>query len=222
MRGSVPNAIGQFGVKHDCCARLRSYWTLIKSLQTGLLLVTGLAGYMSARCPVIAWQTMVGLTGSLFLAISGSTVLNMVYDRDIDLCMGRTCLRPLPPGRVSVREAVALGILLSVAGVAWALALSPLYGLVVFAGLFCDVVVYTLWLKRRTAWSIVWGGIAGGMPILAGRVLGTWAHRAHGRAAESGGAAVDSHPHHDLQHPLPSGLRPGRHSHLPSAYGVRQ
>jgi protoheme IX farnesyltransferase len=48
----------------------------------------------------------------------------------------------------------------------------PLYGLVVCAGLFFDVIVYTLWLKRRTAWSILWGGISGGMPILAGRVLG--------------------------------------------------
>ncbi len=153
--------------------RLRSYWSLIKSLQTCLLLVTGLAGYMSARCPVIAWQNMLGVTGSLFLAISGSTVLNMVHDCDIDRCMTRTCLRPLPAGQVSVREALVLGIVLSAAGVCWSLALSPLYGLVVFAGLFCDVVVYTLWLKRRTAWSIVWGGIAGGMPILAGRALGT-------------------------------------------------
>ena len=47
--------------------------------------------------------------------------------------------------------------------------LDPLYGAIVFAGLFFDVVIYTIWLKRRTAWSIVWGGIAGGMPVLAGR-----------------------------------------------------
>ncbi len=51
--------------------------------------------------------------------------------------------------------------------------MDPLYGLIVFAGLFFDVVVYTLWLKRRTCWSIVWGGISGGMPILAGRAFGT-------------------------------------------------
>ncbi len=54
-----------------------------------------------------------------------------------------------------------------------AVVMSPLYGLIVFAGLFFDVVVYTLWLKRRTCWSIVWGGISGGMPILAGRAFGT-------------------------------------------------
>jgi len=60
------------------------YWQMTKSLQTGLLLSTGLAGYMSARCPYQTWQMLLALTGSLFLAISGSTVINMVYDRDID------------------------------------------------------------------------------------------------------------------------------------------
>jgi protoheme IX farnesyltransferase len=50
--------------------------------------------------------------------------------------------------------------------------MDPLYGVVVFAGWFFDVVVYSMWLKRRTCWSIVWGGISGAMPILAGRVLG--------------------------------------------------
>jgi len=145
---------------------------MIKSLQTGLLLVTGLAGYMSAKCPVIGWRMILGLSGSLFLAISGSTVLNMWFDRDIDAKMERTCMRPLPSGRVSPREALIFGLLLSILGVGLALAMDPLYGAIVFAGLFFDVVVYTMWLKRRTAWSIIWGGIAGGMPVLAGRALG--------------------------------------------------
>ena len=149
------------------------YWPLLKSLQTGLLLTTGLAGYMSARCPVTHWSTLLGLAGSLFLAISGSTVLNMWYDRDIDARMPRTARRPLPSQLVSPREALVLGLLLSLIGVGWALLLSPLYGLVIFAGLFFDVTIYTIWLKRRTCWSIVWGGISGGMPVLAGRVLGT-------------------------------------------------
>jgi protoheme IX farnesyltransferase len=50
--------------------------------------------------------------------------------------------------------------------------MNPLYGLIVFFGLFFDVIIYTVWLKRRTCWSIVWGGISGGMPILAGRAFG--------------------------------------------------
>jgi protoheme IX farnesyltransferase len=150
-----------------------NYWPLVKSLQTALLLATGLAGFMSARCPIMGWQIMLGVSGSLFLAISGSTVLNMWYDRDIDALMQRTCLRPLPSGKLSPRAGLTFGLVLSVLGIGWAFSMSTLYGAIVFAGLFFDVVVYTMWLKRRTAWSIVWGGIAGGMPVLAGRALAT-------------------------------------------------
>ncbi len=153
-------------------SKIKQYLPLIKSLQTGLLLATGLAGYMTARCPIFHLGTLAGLTGSLFLAISGSTVLNMWWDRDIDARMGRTSRRPSASGIVSPQETLVLGLVLSALGVSWALVMNRLYGLVVFSGLFFDVVVYTIWLKRRTCWSIVWGGISGGMPILAGRVLG--------------------------------------------------
>lgn len=148
------------------------YFPLIKSLQTGLLLVTGLTGYMSARCPIHNIPVLIGLTGSLLLSISGSTVLNMWYDRDIDAVMPRTNRRPLSTGLTKPKEALDFGLILSTLGISWAFILDPLYGSIIFAGLFFDVVVYTIWLKRRTAWSIVWGGISGGMPVLAGRVLG--------------------------------------------------
>ncbi len=150
--------------------KFRLYLALIKSLQTGLLLSTGLAGYLSAHT-VPDLKILMGLAGSLFLAISGSTILNMWVDCDIDTVMNRTHNRPLASGKVSRREALWLGLVLSSVGVGWALAMDALYGLVVFAGLFFDVVVYTIWLKRRTCWSIVWGGVSGGMPILAGRAL---------------------------------------------------
>jgi protoheme IX farnesyltransferase len=153
--------------------KARSYCSLMKNLQTGLLLTTGLAGYMTARCPLINWNTLLMLGVSMFLAISGSTILNMWYDRDIDAKMRRTCRRPMPSGDVNPGEGLALGLVLSFLGVGLALFMDGLYGLVVFAGLFINVVIYTIWLKRRTPWSVVWGGIAGGMPVLAGRVLGT-------------------------------------------------
>ncbi len=154
-------------------SNLCKYWALIKSLQTGLLLLTGLTGYMSSRCPITNWQTILAVSGTLFLVISGSTVLNMWYDRDIDARMDRTHWRPLPSGQIEPGEALKLGLFLSGVGLIWAYSLAPLYALVIFAGLFFDVIVYTIWLKRRTCWSIIWGGISGGMPILAGRVLGT-------------------------------------------------
>jgi len=152
--------------------KLRFYWPLTKSLQTGLLLSTGLAGFMSASCPVMHWYDFLGLGVSLFLAIAGATTLNMWYDRDIDSVMNRTHHRPLANGRVSPSEALRLGLVLSALGVCMAVMMNPLYGLIVFTGLFFDVIVYTIWLKRRTCWSILWGGISGGMPILAGRAFG--------------------------------------------------
>ena len=150
--------------------KIKLYIPLIKSLQTGLLLATGVAGYLSARIPFDIPE-LIGTSVSLFLAISGSTILNMWYDHDIDAKMRRTHKRPAASGELSRDEVFWVGMTVSVIGVGWAALLSPLFGLVVFAGWFFDVVVYTLWLKRITCWSIVWGGISGAMPILSGRVL---------------------------------------------------
>lgn len=154
-------------------SRLKNYWRLIKSLQTILLLFTGITGFISSRCPYISWQLFLLLALSMFLTISGTTVFNMIWDRDIDARMGRTEKRPLPSGELSVKESIILGLSLLIPGLALSFYLSILYGLVIFAGFFIDFFIYTIWLKRKTAWSIVWGGISGGMPILAGRVLGT-------------------------------------------------
>ena len=148
------------------------YWSLIKSPQTILLLITGLAGFMSSRCPWFNFPTLLAVAGSLFLAVSGSTILNMWYDRDIDSKMSRTMCRALPSGRIKSTNALLFGLLLSVLGIGWALALDVLFGVIILAGLLINVVIYTMWLKRRTAWSIVWGGLAGAMPVLAGRAFG--------------------------------------------------
>ncbi|MDK1080007.1 MAG: heme o synthase [Anaerolineae bacterium] len=148
--------------------KFKLYWPLIKGLQTGLLIATGVAGYLSAHSnPILLYP----LIGSLFLSISGSTILNMWWDRDLDLKMKRTQNRPTSNGSVTPTESLRLGLLLSGLGVGWAVAVDALFGLVVFAGLFFDVIIYSVWLKRRTCWSIVWGGISGAMPVLAGRVL---------------------------------------------------
>lgn len=170
--GTAPSRISPSRLaRRGLVARFCAYGSLTKPLQTALLLITGLAGHMSAYQNAASWPDLLALAGSLSLAISGSTMLNMAYDADIDAKMLRTAGRPLPAGRVRRREILVLGLALAGVGVVWALALAPLYGLVVLAGLLFDVLVYTIWLKRRTPWSILWGGIAGGMPILAGRVL---------------------------------------------------
>ena len=152
--------------------KLRLFWPLIKSLQTGLLVTTGLAGYLTVSCPIYNLPQMTGLFFSLITAISGSTILNMYWDRDIDAKMERTKTRPLASGEIKPHEALWAGLVLSLLGVGLALAIDLLFGLIIFSGLFIDVVIYTMWLKRRDCWSIIWGGISGGMPILAGRLLG--------------------------------------------------
>ncbi len=153
-------------------SKLKHYWSLIKSLQTLLLLITGVAGFICTRCPWLNPVSVLLVAVSLLLAISGGTVLNMWYDRDIDAIMSRTCWRPLPSGHIRPREALIFGLILSAAGIGLAVLMDPLYGLVILAGLFFDVIVYTVWLKRRSAWSVLWGGLSGGMPILSGRVYG--------------------------------------------------
>lgn len=148
-----------------------NYMPLIKGRQTALLVVTGLAGYLSAYpFPIHIWR-LFSLVGTLFLTISGSTIINMWFDRDIDARMLRTCHRPLATGQVKANQSLFLGLALLVLGLGWSLSLSVVYASVALVGIFFEIVVYTFWLKRRTAWSVIVGGLAGGMPILGGRVL---------------------------------------------------
>jgi len=151
--------------------KLCAYWALIKSRQTLLLLATGVAGYLSAQSHTASLREAALMLLSLFAAISGTTAINMVLDRDIDARMARTANRPLPSGRVSPAEAVVFGSTLLACGVGVALSMQRVFGVVIAAGMLLDLVVYTLWLKRRSPWSIVLGGISGGMPVLAGRAL---------------------------------------------------
>jgi protoheme IX farnesyltransferase len=151
--------------------KLRGYVALIKSRQTLLLLATGVAGYLSARPQDATATTIPLMLFSLFAAISGTTALNMVADRDIDALMARTAWRPLPAGTLTPVAATLFGGGLVGLGLGIAFWMGWLFGLVIAAGVVLDLVVYTLWLKRRSAWAIIFGGISGGMPLLAGRAL---------------------------------------------------
>ncbi len=149
---------------------LRFYIRLIKTPQTALLLFTAVAGYRSANGNLTLPLVLIAMLG-LLLAISGTTALNMVFDRDIDAVMERTRTRPIPTGVISPKAAFTFGLVLIVIGMSGNYWVSLPYATVVLAGIFFDLAVYTLWLKRRSPWSIVFGGLSGGMPILAGRTL---------------------------------------------------
>ena len=136
---------------------LADLWALTKPRQTLLLLVTGICAYTLSRGLPFSPLEGLWMSVGLFCSIGGCTALNMLMDRDIDAKMARTADRPLPRGSVRPNQALVLGGLLSAVGLGVSLAI--------------DLLVYTTWLKRRTPLSILFGGISGGMPILAGRVL---------------------------------------------------
>jgi protoheme IX farnesyltransferase len=147
---------------------------LIKAKQTILLVYTGVLSYLITVVDLsleINWFNLLHLAISLYFAVSGTTVLNMYIDRDIDAIMERTKDRPLPSGQVTASSVLTFGVLLTVVGIFLAfLTLNWLSALIIFLGFFFDVVVYSILLKRRTKYSIIFGGIAGGLPAWAGRV----------------------------------------------------
>lgn len=148
-----------------------TYMELIKIKQTTLLLLTGLFAYLISGYPDnIEMGQFTILITSLFFSIAGSTMLNMWWDRDIDAKMERTKNRALPMGKVTPTFVFFHGLIFSFFGVVLALAINLLCMLVIFGGLFFDVVIYTILLKRRTKWSIIFGGISGGIPAVAGRI----------------------------------------------------
>ncbi|MCY3414506.1 MAG: protoheme IX farnesyltransferase [Candidatus Heimdallarchaeota archaeon] len=149
-----------------------SFGELVKGKQTFLLIFTALFSYLITGYPnsQLKFGIATLLIMSLFFAVSGSTLLNMYIDRDIDAKMERTKDRALPSGRVNPKSVLFHGYLFSITGVFMAYFINPLTSIMIFLGLFFDVVIYSLWLKRRTKWSIIFGGISGGLPALAGRI----------------------------------------------------
>jgi protoheme IX farnesyltransferase len=158
---------------------LSSYSELIKSKQTFLLVYTTIFTYLisawNSPDGIIIWD-LIWITTSLFFAVSGSTLLNMYIDRDIDALMERTKNRPLPSGKIHPSTVLKHGLIFVITGIILSgILFNFVTMVVVFLGFFFDVVVYSLWLKRRTRFSIIFGGVAGGLPAIAGRtaVIGT-------------------------------------------------
>lgn len=106
------------------------------------------------------------------MAAGGAGALNHFLDRDLDALMPRTAKRPLPSGRIGGWNVVALGLGMVALAVSVALwRLNRLVALHVFLGAFTYVVVYTIWLKRRSWLNVVIGGLAGSFAVMAGGAL---------------------------------------------------
>jgi protoheme IX farnesyltransferase len=150
-------------------ALVRAYVALTKPRIIELLLITTLpVMFLAAGGLPPLWPVIATLVGGM-LSAGSANALNCYIDRDIDAKMRRTRRRPLPMVQVTPRETLVFGITLGAASTAFlGLAVNWLAaGLSVFAILFY-VFVYSLLLKRRTKQNVVWGGIAGCMPVMIG------------------------------------------------------
>lgn len=145
------------------------YVSLTKPRIIELLLVTTFpVMFLAERGIPSLWLIVATMTGGI-LAAASANALNCYLDRDIDAQMNRTAHRPLVTGSISPRNALVFGMVLGVASVAWlALLVNTISAALAFGAIALYVVFYTLILKRRTSQNIVWGGVAGCMPVLIG------------------------------------------------------
>jgi len=148
---------------------LRDLVTLTKPRIISLLLVTTiLPMFITGRgVPPLSLVLWVVIGG--YLMAGGANTINMWFDRDIDLLMSRTRLRPVPSGRISPAAALLFGLSSGMVAfwIFWRF-VNPLSAWLALGGLLFYVFIYTVWLKRSSPQNIVIGGAAGAFPPLVG------------------------------------------------------
>ncbi len=149
------------------------YVALLKPRVMSLVVFTAAVGLLAAPVPV---HPFIAFCAILFIAIGGgaSGALNMWWDADIDARMKRTARRPVPAGKVTADEALAVGVALSGFSVTmlW-LATNWVAAAILAFTIFFYAVIYTMWLKRWTPQNIVIGGAAGAFPPMIGWAVAT-------------------------------------------------
>jgi heme o synthase len=154
-------------------ASSRDLFALTKPRVMSLVVFTGLCGLLAAPVPV---HPVLGFAAVLCIALGAGAAgaLNQWYEADLDAKMKRTAQRPLPAGRMTRQTALHFGVGLSVFSVILMdLAANHLAAAILAASILFYVLVYTVWLKRRTAQNIVIGGAAGAFPPLIGWAAAT-------------------------------------------------
>lgn len=150
---------------------MRQSLELMKLRIAFMIAMTAVTGY-GAVAEKVDPASAVLLVAAMVLGSGASAVFNHVWDRDIDRLMKRTQNRPLAAGLTQPAQALWLAAALMAAGLALAvLAFNWVVALHLFLGAFVYAVIYTMWLKRRTWWNIVFGGAAGSFAILAGAAV---------------------------------------------------
>lgn len=156
--------------------RLKNYYELTKPKIWYLLVFTAFGSAVTASYLTDTFLSPLQWVFLLVGIITGSAAADALTgynDRDIDAIMDRTKARPIPSGRISPKNALIFGLLLTAISLfcAWSINYLTL-GLMAF-GLFDNIIVYSKWLKRRSQTNIILGGFSGGIPALIGYVAVT-------------------------------------------------
>src|SRR5216683_2996528 len=179
IAGQLGERRTRFALSSDPAHPLADHWSvsdfvaLTKPRVMMLAVFTALVGLSSAPVRLDPLSTFAAVL-AIAAGAGAAGVLNMWYDADIDAAMSRTAMRPIPRGKISRAEALVFGLVLAggavtVLGLALNLAAASLLALAIFF----YVVVYTMWLKRRTPQNIVIGGVAGALPPAIGWAAAT-------------------------------------------------
>ena len=151
----------------------RDFVALTKPRVMSLVVFTGLCGLLVAPVPI---HPVLGFTAILCIALGAgaAAALNMWYEADLDALMKRTANRPLPAGRMDRDSALHFGVGLGVFSVLlMGVATNWFAASILAASILFYVLVYTIWLKRRTPQNIVIGGAAGAFPPMIGWAAAT-------------------------------------------------
>ncbi len=141
-----------------------------------LLVLSAVAGYFTGATVTgsIDWFKVFLVIFAGYLSSGGANAVNSWFDRDIDKIMYRTKQRPIPEHKISANSAILWAIISIILGVGLAyFTLNPLSALMMLIGAIWYSIFYTMILKRRTRWNIIWGGLAGTFPVYAGWAAAT-------------------------------------------------
>jgi len=150
---------------------VRNYVEVTKPPIVSLLVFTSLATMIVAwreTLVPLSWVVVAVALVAITAASAGCDVLTSYIDRDIDAIMDRTKKRPIPSGRIKPNRALVWGLFLALAGMALAYWINALSFVWITLGVFDNVVVYSLLLKRRSRLNIILGGVSGGLPVMFG------------------------------------------------------
>ncbi len=152
---------------------LNSFYQLMKPRVMSLVIFTCVVGLIAAPVKLDFITSVLSLS-AVALGAGSAGALNMWYEADLDSLMKRTCLRPIPTGKVSKNQALIFGLVTSFISVIALYYFSNfLSALMLTLTIFFYVVIYTMWLKKLTAQNIVIGGAAGAFPPIIGWTIAT-------------------------------------------------